>query len=140
MPIEQPKNLSYLLHLWQVERNGEQVWWASLENPRMGERQTFAYLAELYVFLDEKTVSRYQPNLGGDLPQRGETTSGPAQPVKDTHSGPLSYLLRLLWMDREGNPNWRISLQSVQTTERLNFKDLAALTDYLEKKLRESKD
>lgn len=140
MPIEQPQNLSYLLHLWQVERNGEPVWWASLENPRTGERQTFADLAELYVFLDEKTVNRYQPIMGDDLPQQGETTFSPAQPVKDTHAGYFSYLLRLLWADREGNPNWRISLQSVQTTERLNFKDLAALTDYLEIKLSRSND
>jgi hypothetical protein len=138
MAFELPQNLSYLLHLWQVERNGEPVWWASLENPRTGERQIFADLAELYVFLDEKTVNRYQPILGDALPQQGETTSSPAQPVRGAHPGYLSYLLRLLWADREGNPNWQISLQSIQTTERLNFKDLAALTAYLEKKLCES--
>lgn len=138
MPIEQPQNLSYLLHLWQVERNGEPLWWASLENPRTGERQTFADLAELYVFLDEKTVNRYQSSVKNDLQPRGEIKAGMAQPATDSHSGRPSYLLRLLCADRESNQNWRISLQSVQTSERLNFNDLAALTDYLEKKLLES--
>jgi hypothetical protein len=139
MSFEQPRNLSYLLHLWQVERNGELVWWASLENPRIGERQIFADLAELSVFLDEKTVNRCHPIVGNGLQRTEGTTASPAQPVKDAYSGYLSYLLRLLWADREENPAWRISLQSIQTTERLNFKDLAALTDYLEKRLSESK-
>lgn len=138
MPVEQPQNLSYLLHLWQVERNGEPLWWASLENPRTGERQTFADLAELHVFLDEKTVYRCQPQVKNALQPRGEIKAGMAKPAEDAPSGRLSYLLRLLWADRESNQNWRISLQNVQTTERHNFYDLAALTDYLEKKLLES--
>lgn len=140
MRVEQPQNLSYLLHLWQVERNDESLWWASLENPRTGERQTFADLAELHVFLDEKTVHWCQPSVKNDLRPREETQATMAQPAKDAHAGRLSYLLRLLWADRESSQDWRISLQSVQTAERRNFYDLPALTDYLEKKLLELND
>jgi len=138
MSIEPPKNLSYLLHLWQVERNGEPVWWASLENPRTGERQAFADLAELFAFLDEKTVNWLQPSGEDDLEPRGDTTISLTTPVSDTRARYLSYLLRLLSVDREGNPAWRVSLQSPHAADRLNFADLEALMNYLEGKLRKS--
>ena len=54
MSVKQDSNLSYMLHLWQVERNGKPVWWASLENPRTGERQAFADLEALMNYLEEK--------------------------------------------------------------------------------------
>ena len=140
MSIETSKNLSYLLHLWQVERNGEPVWWASLENPRTGERQAFADLAELFAFLDEKTVNWLQPSGEDDLEPRGDTTISLTTPVSDTRARYLSYLLRLLSVDREGNPAWRVSLQSPHAADRLNFADLEALMNYLEEKLREAND
>ena len=138
MSIETSKNLSYLLHLWQVERNGEPVWWASLENPRTGERQAFADLAELFAFLDEKTANWLQPAGEDDLEPRGDTTISLTTPVSDTRARYLSYLLRLLSVDREGNPAWRVSLQSPHAADRLNFADLEALMNYLEGKLRKS--
>ena len=138
MSIEQPRNLSYLLRLWQVERNDELVWWASLENPRTGERQAFADLAELFTFLDEKTVSWFQPIGETDLDPWGETTNGLTPPVGNPRSRYLSYLMRLMWVDREGSPPWRVSLQSPHTGERLNFASLEALMNYLEEKSRES--
>ena len=137
MSIETSKNLSYLLHLWQVERNGEPVWWASLENPRTGERQAFADLAELFAFLDEKTANWLQPAGENNLDPL-ETTSGLTLPVSDTRARYLSYLLRLLSAEREGNPAWRVSLQSPHAAEWLNFADLEALMNYLEDELRKS--
>lgn len=136
MAVQQDPNLSYLLHLWQVERNGEPVWWASLENPRTGERLAFADLAELFAFLDEKTVNWLQPGGENNLDPL-ETTNGVTLPVSDTRTRYLSYLLRLLMVNREGNPAWRVSLQSPNVAERLNFTDLEAMIGYLEKKLRE---
>lgn len=140
MTGKQNPNLSYVLHLWQVERNGEPVWWASLENPRTGERQAFADLAELFAFLDEQTVRCLQLGEESDLPPGGEPTVGLASPAIKFRSRYLSYLLRLLWIEREGNPAWRVSLQSPHTAERLNFADLQALMHYLEDKLRESNE
>jgi hypothetical protein len=43
-----------------------------------------------------------------------------------------------IWVDREGSPAWRVSLQSPHTGEQLNFASLEALMNYLEEKLRES--
>ncbi len=76
---KQSQNLTYLLHLWRIERNGESVWWASLENPRIGERHAFASLAELFSFLDEMTVNSPR------TPEREEPArldKAPAQPDK----------------------------------------------------------
>jgi hypothetical protein len=140
MSVEQPQNLSYLLHLWQVERNGEQVWWASLENPLTGERQAFADLTELYAFLDEKTIDLLQPAGENTLESSGEPIIGLASSVSNNRSRYLSYLLRLLSVSKEGNPAWRVSLQSPHATERLNFADLEALISYLEEQLGQSKE
>ena len=140
MSIEQPHNLSYLLHLWQVERNGEMVWWASLENPHTAERQTFADLAELFAFLDEKTVNWFPQTGENGLPARGELPTGLTPLGSNPRSRNLSYLLRLLSADREGNLAWRVSLQSPHATERLNFADLEALMSYLEEQLGQSKE
>jgi len=140
MTIEQPKNLSYLLHMWQVERNGEPVWWASLENPRTGERQVFADLAELFAFLDEKTIDLLQLTGENDLDPGGEAKIGLTKPMRNARGRYMSYLLRLLSADRDGNPAWRVSLQSPHSEQRLNFADLAALMSYLEEQLRQSKE
>lgn len=42
---------SYLLRLWRVDEDGHQVWRASLEDPRTGERRGFASLELLMEFL-----------------------------------------------------------------------------------------
>jgi hypothetical protein len=49
--------VTYLLRLWCAGDAGLSVWRAALENPRTGERQVFANLAALCVFLEEKTRS-----------------------------------------------------------------------------------
>jgi len=43
------RRLSYLLRLWQTEREGALVWRASLERAYTGERRGFANLAELFM-------------------------------------------------------------------------------------------
>ena len=48
--------ISYLLRLWQTEREGTLVWCASLESPATGERQGFVGLADLYAFLAQETA------------------------------------------------------------------------------------
>lgn len=138
MAAKQDPYLFYLLHLRPVERNGELVWWASLENPRIGERHAFADLTELFTFLDEKTVHGLPRTGESDLSPDGDPTIGLTSPVSNPGFGYLSYLLRFLWIDREGDPAWRISLQSPHTAERLTFSDLEALMHYLEEKLGES--
>jgi hypothetical protein len=68
---------SYLLRLWQVKKDEEQEWRASLENVETGEKHGFASLEELFAFL--KQVSIYingtsdegghnQVQGGGDSP------------------------------------------------------------------------
>jgi hypothetical protein len=47
--------LSYLLRLWQSQRNGELIWRASLESSQTGQRHLFATLEELCAFLQETT-------------------------------------------------------------------------------------
>ncbi|MFN8492564.1 MAG: hypothetical protein U0350_33495 [Caldilineaceae bacterium] len=46
--------LSYLLRLWREEHAGEFVWRASLESVQTRERQGFASLQELFVFLTQQ--------------------------------------------------------------------------------------
>jgi len=47
--------ISYLLRLWQVQRGGELVWYASLESPHTGEQYHFTDLADLFAFLADQT-------------------------------------------------------------------------------------
>ena len=46
---------AYLLRLWQVNTGRSQVWHASLEDSRTGERKGFADLRGLFTFLEEQT-------------------------------------------------------------------------------------
>jgi hypothetical protein len=52
---EQWHYLSYLLRLWQIRSGGRLVWRASLEEAHTGERQGFAGIDALLVFLREQT-------------------------------------------------------------------------------------
>jgi hypothetical protein len=47
--------ISYLLRLWQIERQGQLVWQASLEDSRTGERQGFGNVDALLAFLRQMT-------------------------------------------------------------------------------------
>jgi hypothetical protein len=47
--------LSFLLRLWRINQNGCEIWRASLENPRTGERRGFVSLEALIMFLLQKT-------------------------------------------------------------------------------------
>ena len=50
---------AYMLRLWQTERDGEWVWWASLESPHNGERHLFTDVENLFDFLQEQVSSAY---------------------------------------------------------------------------------
>jgi hypothetical protein len=43
--------LSYMLRLWRVSRDGQGMWWASLENSQTGKRHNFSDLENLFAFL-----------------------------------------------------------------------------------------
>ena len=62
--------VSYLLRLWQTEQEGALVWRASLESSSTGERQGFAYLADLYAFLERETSGPVtnEKGQGGKIP------------------------------------------------------------------------
>ena len=55
MSEKQPRYLSYLLRLWQVENKGQLVWRASVEDSRTSERRGFASIEALLLFLREQT-------------------------------------------------------------------------------------
>ena len=52
------RTISYLLRLWQTGADGEQVWRASLESARTGQRQGFDSLQTLFDFLQEQTTGK----------------------------------------------------------------------------------
>jgi len=49
---------TYVLRLWRAQCHGQWQWRASLESPHTGERQCFASLEQLLVFLDERCDSQ----------------------------------------------------------------------------------
>ena len=55
MSEKQPRYLSYLLRLWQVENKGQLVWRASVEDSRTGERRGFASINALRSSLRKQT-------------------------------------------------------------------------------------
>ncbi len=57
--------LSYLLRLWQVEQDGENVWLASLQDPRTGERYGFARLELLFEFIQDQVSRSLEDSPGG---------------------------------------------------------------------------
>ena len=57
---------SYLLRLWQVKKDEEQDWRASLENVETGEKHGFASLEELFVFLKQVSI-----HINGTSGERG---------------------------------------------------------------------
>ena len=57
MSEERRRYVSYLLRLWQAEREGVLTWRASIESARTGERRGFASLAALCAFLEQETAA-----------------------------------------------------------------------------------
>ena len=47
--------LSYLIRLWRVQEGEKDVWRASVQYPRTGERVSFRTLDELFAFLRRQT-------------------------------------------------------------------------------------
>lgn len=44
---------AYLVRLWQIDRNGQPVWRASVEDAHTGERRAFSDIFHLLTFLEE---------------------------------------------------------------------------------------
>jgi hypothetical protein len=63
---QEQRYVSYLLRLWQVQSKDGLVWRASLEHASTGERRGFAYLADLYAFLEQKTAPVDEDLPGSD--------------------------------------------------------------------------
>ena len=88
MSDEHRRYMSYLLRLWQTEREGALVWCASLESPTTGKRQGFVGLKDLYVFLEQATapLGRGEPrpvnsgstNVPEPLATQAETCDAPS--------------------------------------------------------------
>lgn len=57
---------AYLLRLWKINRNGQPVWWASLETPATHEHYSFANLHELFEFLERQTRGDEDRPMGPD--------------------------------------------------------------------------
>ncbi len=57
--------LAYLLRIWQIKDDGQEIWHASLEDPHTGKRQGFPNLDALIAFLWEQI---------GDRQGEGETS------------------------------------------------------------------
>jgi hypothetical protein len=49
--VDEQRYVSYLVRLWRVHHNGEQIWRASAENVHTSERHAFADVAALCAFL-----------------------------------------------------------------------------------------
>jgi hypothetical protein len=56
---------SFLLRLWRVTENGNQEWRASLESVESGEKHGFTSLEELWIYLNQQTVTGNN-SLGGE--------------------------------------------------------------------------
>ena len=63
----QPRHLSYLLRLWQIESQGRLVWRASLQEARSGERRGFPDLEALIAYLREETAARTDQGTNNNL-------------------------------------------------------------------------
>lgn len=48
---------AYLVRMWPVCSDGQTIWRASVEDAHSGERRAFADLAQLFIFLEETTLS-----------------------------------------------------------------------------------
>ncbi|MCA9954303.1 MAG: hypothetical protein KC434_06260 [Anaerolineales bacterium] len=74
MAIEAETYRSFLLRLWQIEQNGACTWRCSLEETGVGERQNFASLAELMVYLTTITTQGDHPSAGWAISLGDEQT------------------------------------------------------------------
>lgn len=61
---------SYLLRLWKVRADSTPIWRASLESPMTGQREGFASVRDLILYLaeqcDEDLSALTEPFLAGD--------------------------------------------------------------------------
>jgi hypothetical protein len=55
---------TYVLRLWRAKCEGQWQWRGSLESRRTGERQVFAGLRQLFVFLSERCEEQDKETRG----------------------------------------------------------------------------
>ena len=72
MPTGSDTTASFLLRLWQTEREGWMVWQAFLQNARTGERVAFPSLAELLAYLGETFAAGQRSAATEEMAQGGE--------------------------------------------------------------------
>ena len=63
--------IAYLVRLWQIEREGQLVWQASLEDSRTGKRQGFSSVEALFDFVRRQMDST--PASRGDKDETDES-------------------------------------------------------------------
>ena len=63
---------SFLLRLWETEREGWMVWQALLQNARTGERLAFPSLAECLAYLGETFPAGQRSAATEEIAQGGE--------------------------------------------------------------------
>ncbi len=55
MAARERRYLSFLLRLWCTDQDGNETWRTSLEDPRTGEKRSFASLGLMVDYLKKKT-------------------------------------------------------------------------------------
>ncbi len=68
MSVREHRYLSFLLRLWQVKRNGNLEWRASIDNPHTCERRGFASLAALVDYLMEQIHEEHDEDQDKEAP------------------------------------------------------------------------
>ena len=57
MSEKERRYIAYLMRLWQIEKKGQLVWQASLEDARTGKRQGFSSVEALFDFVRQQMNS-----------------------------------------------------------------------------------
>jgi hypothetical protein len=92
-----------MLRLWQTTRDGDLVWWASLESPHTAERHSFVDLESLFDFLRQR-IAR--------------------------HSATFVVHLQVEYLE-QAPPVWRGEVEHVQSGRRRTFGTPDELLDFL---------
>ena len=72
MSEKERRYIAYLVRLWQIERKGQLLWQASLEDARTGKRQGFTSVETLFDFLRQQMGSTPAVYGAGDEADESE--------------------------------------------------------------------
>ena len=76
MGEKERRYIAYLVRLWQIERKGQLVWQASLEDARTSKRQGFTSVEALFDFLHRQMDSATATNGARDEVDEPEEVKG----------------------------------------------------------------